>query len=257
MPDPRRQPTELSCSAGSDAARSAGGTYQGHTTRMLTALAAVLLLAAVFVQGAVANGGKTGGSNDQEVIRILARIAAHQTHGWSGDVLPIRKLEADLARDRRIVVSCGTVSRLGLRAARRAGHSARLVGSFTRRRLNGFDDGHVMLEVRLHVGWTVFDLDNNRRARAGVGISELVRDPRWQVIARDKPYEGAEVGAAPHTRYNRAAFADLGTWYRRILGVPTIRARGSNWFHDARERDRGLSLGFRWASGSLWKKLSN
>jgi hypothetical protein len=38
-----------------------------------------------------------------------------------------------------------------------------------------------------------------------------------------------------------------------VLGVPTIYARGYYWFHDTRERTRGLSLGYSKASGSYWR----
>jgi hypothetical protein len=223
--------------------------------RVLAALGSVLVLTAA--QGAAAKHGSADGSADQKVIKMLASIAAHQTHGWSGDTLPLETLEVDVTRGHRILVSCGTVAHLGVRAARRTGFASRLVGSFTRQELNGFDDGHVMLEVRLRRGWTVFDLDTNRRAPAGIGISELVQDPRWRTIARDPLYDEAEVAAGSHPDYDRAAFAHLGSWYRRVLGVPTIFAGGSIWFHDARYRSRGLSLGYRWARSGYWRRLND
>lgn len=223
--------------------------------RVLAALGVAALVLTTAVQSASARTSNR--SPDRKVTSILASIAAHESHGWRENALPPEVLEGELARGERIVVSCGPVSLLGVRAARRAGYPSRLVGSFTRQPLNGYDDDHVMLEVRLRRGWTVFDLDGNRRAPAGIGVSELVREPHWRIIAHDPLYEEADVAASEYPDYERAAFADLNAWYRRILGVPLIFARGSFWFHDARYRSRGLSFGFRWASSDYWGRLSN
>jgi hypothetical protein len=224
-------------------------------TRILVALGVTALALTTTVQSASA--GTTNRSPDRRVTRILASIAAQESHGWRQNALPPEVLEGELARGERIVVSCWPVSRLGVRAARRAGYRSRLVGSFTREPLNGYDDDHVMLEVRLRRGWTVFDLDGNRRAPAGVGVSELVREPRWRIIAHDPLYDEADVAASEYPDYERAAFADLDAWYSRILGVPLIFAGGSFWFHDARDRSRGLSFGFQWASGDYWRRLKD
>lgn len=230
------------------------------TPRLVASGAALALtgLLVLLVQGALASHDGGAGSSDQRVIGTLASIAAHQTHGWSGDAVPITELEADIAAGRRVVISCGTVARLGIRAARTAGYEARLVASITRDQLTG-DDGHTMLEVRLRQGWTVFDLDNNRMAQPGVGLSELVRAPSWRVIANDAPYNRAEIAATDDKlgpAYYRSVYAHLGAWYRRVLGVPLIYAHGFFWFHDAQERARAESFGYRWASGAHWLKLN-
>lgn len=225
-------------------------------SRMLAACCAAIALVAFTLPLALLKPAQAQGSSDRRIIGTLAGIASQQAHGWRQDKVPLSVLETKLADGARIAVSCGKVARLGVRAARRAGYQARLAGSFTRRRLNGFDDGHVMFEVRLREGWTVFDLDDNRMAPPGTGISELVRDPRWLLIADDFPYDRADLARDPHRKYDLAAFADLDAWYARVLGVPTIWARGSIWFHDADERARGLALGERWASLRFWRKLN-
>jgi hypothetical protein len=245
-----------------DAAGSRGRRADQNRMRRVLALLAAVLIPALLAQGAFANRrddpfAHRGHSHfDQRVTKILSRIAAHQVHGLSGDAIPISELESDLAAGQRIVVSCGTVAQIGVDAARQAGYEARRVGAFTRQRLNHYDDGHVLMEVRLREGWTVFDLDNNRMAPPGVGITELVRDPRWRLIAHDEPYDKAETAAGPHPNYDRAMFRHLDRWYRRVLGVPTIFGDDNTiWFHNRQERARGEALGYQWASGSYWRQL--
>lgn len=225
-------------------------------SRMLTLLAAGMALLAVVAPSASAQPRNS--HSDQRAIRIMSSIAAHQVHAYSGDKLPIGQLESDVAAGQRILVSCGTVSQVGVDAARRAGFEAREVGAFTRQPLNHYDDGHIMVEVRLSEGWTVFDLDNNRMAPPGVGITQIVRDPRWRMIAHDPAYDVAETEADPDPAYDIYMFTHMNVWYRRVLGVPTVwGADGTVWFHDGAERERGLSMGYQWASGRYWSKLNS
>jgi hypothetical protein len=127
------------------------------------------------------------------------------------------------------------------------------VGVFTRRRLNHYDDGHVLMEVRLREGWTVFDLDNNRMAQPEVGITELVRDPRWRLITHDEPYDKAEVAAEPHPNYERAMFRHLDRWYRRVLACrrssATTTPSGSTTGRNVRAAGRSATSGRAAATG--------
>jgi hypothetical protein len=232
-------------------------SHSALLTRSSTAIAAALIVCLTFTVQVAVGGGGSRPTDDWEAVELLTSIAADATHGWSGDKLPITTLESDLARGERIVASCGTMARLGVRAARRAGYQARMVAAFTRRPLKG-DDGHIMMEVKLNEGWTVFDLDNNRMALPGVGISELVQNPSWLLIADDRPYSKKEIAASTDLppSYYYDIFRDLDAWYRRVLGVPMIFAHGAYWFHDPLQRTRGLRLGERWASGAQWKKLN-
>jgi len=190
---------------------------------------------------------------------ILLTIASMQSHGWSGDQTPYPELEAQLHRDERIVVSCGTVANLGVRAVRAAGGRARLVGAVTRRPYNGYDDGHIMLELRTRRGWTLFDLDLNRRAPWGIGIAEQVaavrRDrARWITIASDPLYDVAE--AAECACGTEQVAADPRPWTRDIFGLPRYYVEARGWyFRDRVERSDAESLGHLWAPRKLWERL--
>jgi GAF domain-containing protein len=224
--------------------------------RMLAALGVVMALSAMVAQDAFADGAKAHTSRDQRIEAILGSLASQQAHGWRQDNVPLDELEAEVAQGQHIAVSCGTISSLGIRAAERAGYRARMVGAFTREQMNGFDDGHIMFEVRLNEGWTVVDLDNNRMAPPGTGISELVRDPRWVLIAHDSPYDKADLATDPNHDYDLYTYTHLKAWYRHVLGVPLIWANGVIWFHDAAQQARGLSLGHSWAGGKYWRTLN-
>jgi hypothetical protein len=177
-------------------------------------------------------------------------IAALQSHGYSGDSVSPPELEAQLARGERIVVSCGTVARLGIRAARRAGFDARLVATLTLGPYDdGFDDGHTMFEIKMPKGWTLWDLDTNAKAPEGVGVNEAVAGPiKWQTIGTDPVVAEGEWPA------------DLNAWRRRVFGVPLIFDEPQGvWYFRGRQRERVLEYGagsYRWASKWRWWRLT-
>lgn len=188
---------------------------------------------------------------------LLITIASLHTHGYSGDTVPLPELEAQMARGQTIVASCGTVEKLGVRAVLAAGGRAREVGTLTRDPWNGEDDGHMLMELWTKRGWTLFDLDTNRRAPWGIGIGEQVaagHDRKWITIAHDPLYAESEADVWPATR---AVFADLPAWYDHIFGIAGYYdpARGY-LFHDAAMRARAESYGWVWTDKATWRRLT-
>jgi hypothetical protein len=177
---------------------------------------------------------------------LLMTIASLHSHDWEGDQVPIPQLAAQVAQGQRIGGTCGTVSRVGVHMVREAGGQARLVGTLTRRAYNGSDDGHILTELRTKHGWTLFDLDYNRRAPWGVGVAQQVArvkdgQAKWVRISSDDTDP-----------------PDLRSWYRDIFGLPTyyVESRGGWFFRDRPERSDAESLGFAWAPQKLWNRLT-
>lgn len=184
---------------------------------------------------------------------MLAALAALQTHGYDEDGTPLDRLEAKLANGERIVVSCGTIARLGVRALTRGGYTARLVGGLTKDPYTGNDDGHIMLEVLVNGGWRVYDLDLNHTSDRSI-VDLVASHPRsWSVIAND-PLFVDNPDPAYQAWLDQWA-TNLDGWYDHILGIPTICYQGYWWFRDDGERSRAESLGFQYANAELWQTL--
>jgi hypothetical protein len=186
---------------------------------LLTAIAVALPLLGVGVDTAYAGA---------RVEHELTRLAARQTHGWTQDRLPLDQLEARILRGERIYVTCGTISRLAVLRLRRLGARARVVGAITLDQPNGYDDGHILVEVRAGRRWEVYDLDNNRKPiddnDRGMTIKQLVaaRKPRWHVIARDRKVSWAGTRWRELTEPTYASEAGLRRWYAHVLGIAVM-----------------------------------
>jgi hypothetical protein len=217
------------------------------------ALVVVVVAAAVFACDAKA----------ADYSSVMA-IAALQSHGFSGDAVPLEELEAQVARGERITVSCGTVAQLGVRAAERAGLRARLVATRTLDPYTG-DDGHMLFEIHTRKGWTLWDLDTNVRAPAGVGIDEVTAahgEIPWRSIASD-PLIAETTWTNPDgtTGYWNPSEADLHVWRHHIFGVPMVYSGPELglWYFRGPQRAavEASSSSYVWAGRATWEELTN
>jgi hypothetical protein len=78
---------------------------------------------------------------------ILANLASQLRYGLRDDELSADQLESRLAQGDVVECQCSNQAWLGVRAVRRAGGRARMVGSFLYPFRAGPGDGHVMMEV--------------------------------------------------------------------------------------------------------------
>jgi hypothetical protein len=198
---------------------------------------------------------------------ILTELAGQVTHGWRDDKVPLNVLEQRLVAGKRIVVTCGTVTLLARRSLQRAGIESRVVTTITRQPFNDIDNGHTMIEVRTPAGWEVWDVDNNRRAidahGHGMNIVQLVNagraGRRWERIADDRVYN--LTGATPRVAtYAKHLYADIETWYDRVLGVPLIQLPSGYGFGDAGQRERVEAYApgsYHWLAPAAWKQLQD
>ncbi len=215
---------------------------------------------------------ESGGTEDDEADQLLERIAADTTQGYIDDDLALPVQEARFKAGERLFISCGNVTLLAQRMLAEQGVDSRLVGTITREKLNGWDDGHTMLEVRIGGRWVLYDLANNRlavdRADRPVSLIEQLDagdDRRWRVLAHDRKIDLRGLSKSER-RYTTETFikGGLERWYDRVLGVPLIEepARsGRSVFHTGAPQVKRYtaihSSVYERVNGATWRRLSH
>lgn len=98
----------------------------------------------------------------QDVHALLSAVAWITTHGERDNSLPQAAL-LYAARTRKLSLTCGGIVGMARMLLDAYGIPSRAVHTFPLQDFDGFDDGHVMLEVyRGDLGhWALYDLDNN------------------------------------------------------------------------------------------------
>lgn len=172
----------------------------------------------------------------------MSALAWLTAHGTRDDLLSTAEL-IETAKRRTLSVTCGTVSHLAAFIARRAGVQARVVATRARTLLNGYDDGHILLEVLQSGRWVVYDLDANAMflSTDGVPMSllELSEAVRWCTYAIERlgAQPGVDIGHFRMDDYDLNFYAtymfgtqeQLRKWYDRILIVPILIDGDGYW----------------------------
>jgi hypothetical protein len=206
----------------------------------------------------------------------LWRLAGHlcrlQVHGWRHDDEGVGRW-TERARKGRLAMSCGNIARFVAYHLAARGHRARVVNLLTLEEHNGYDDGHVLLEVfdPREKRWVAFDPDMKCRFkhagryldlgeavalfRKGAAVElELFCQPAIDACAE-------EGGSREHAQYSLLfewAFRDARArqaWYRRMMQVPIVDgAAGALTEADGpRMRARGLARPVPWGP---WRRAA-
>lgn len=180
---------------------------------------------------------------------LMSFIGATYTHGNRDDNLSI----ADLRRvitNRRISVTCGTISRLLNNILSDLGSESRLAYSITTRSKNGLDDGHIMLEVWEASKWVLYDPDSRTMfgtKQRPLSVADLDSDFRPNVYKNVTPLgppltldhfgfvDSSGVDLSFLEERSRVSAKALGKWYRRVLGRVGVEMGGSVLFARSRE----------------------
>ena len=97
-----------------------------------------------------------------ELHAFMSALAWISVHGSGDDARPFEDLE-HLATQRKLSLTCGTLSNFASSLLGRIGVRARVVFTFSDGPYSGFDDSHMMIEVfrpDLH-NWVIYDIDND------------------------------------------------------------------------------------------------
>ena len=183
------------------------------------------------------------------VTKLMEYFSYLYTHGNRDDHLNADEL-IQLAKVRRISVTCGTVSRLLQQVLTELKIKSRIVQSITTRTRNGLDDGHVLLEVWSRKRWTLFDPDSRTMfgsIRNQLGVADLQNGfiPKVGVnitqlgppLTLDHFHFVTDTGVdlAFLEERSRISASALEQWYLRVLGRIGVESGGEMLFVRSRQ----------------------
>jgi hypothetical protein len=99
------------------------------------------------------------GNPKSDLRRFMSDLGYLYLHGNRDDALDNKQLQ-QLATWRKLSVTCGTISRFIQAILEEFRIESRIAVSITLQKLNGLDDGHIMLEIKTKKGWALFDPDS-------------------------------------------------------------------------------------------------
>jgi hypothetical protein len=188
---------------------------------------------------------RPNGSGEQRVVfkddkeLLIESLTWIKSHGDINDDLFLEQLRSR-AKTHKLVITCGTASKLIQSLLRDAGIESRIVVTMTLEKLNGYDNGHTMLEVNLGGKWVLYDFDNNVYFENGHPLSfeEFIAARGNYAI---KPISNAPAltvdrGKSDTTFYSEAVYSNLKEWYARVDDVGMIEMEGDYFFPDIPQR---------------------
>lgn len=160
--------------------------------------------------------------NGRELMSAVAWIV---THGSADDGLSDTEL-ADAAATRKVSTTCGVTARFAEWLASAHGFPVRRVSVTSTEPRNGYDDDHVLVELREDGAWAAHDLDQGvafERGGRPLSLAEAIGhaqtgDYDLVPLAADAAFDGTADFAFFNEFYGASTDA-LKEWYRHILGV--------------------------------------
>jgi hypothetical protein len=181
--------------------------------------------------------------------RFLGSLSRLQVHGWRHNHESNAEL-TERARKGRLSISCGKIVTFIAHHASAQGIRCRPVKAATAEQMNGYDDGHVLMEVfdPKERRWLLYDADAGCRFKANgryLNLGEAVRlyrsgrQAELEFLRKPAIDTYAEAGSpAEFTQYSlllESIFRDTASaqaWYARILQVPTVNGVQASSAHD-------------------------
>ena len=176
-----------------------------------------------------------------DVFSLLSAICWICSHGARDNARTHAEL-CRMAMTEKIIVTCGNLSQFALDLLAGLGVPLRRVAGTTLQELNGYNNGHQLLEVWLDGRWTLVDLDTKRffvRRGKRLNLMEfchavITGDYRFELISAAIPLAVGlfTVQGFDYGLWMEGAFTGdsaLRAWYRRVMMVPIQIDQGS-WF---------------------------
>jgi hypothetical protein len=202
------------------------------------------------------------------VWRLAGHLSRLQIHGWRHSDENIDQW-TERARTGRLSIACGSAVRFVSHHLEARGWRTRAVQVVTLEDHNGYDDGHVLMEVfdPEEQRWLLFDPDMKCRFRGdrgwldlaetvalyrGGGDAELVfvAPPAIDSYAEERaPRQFAQFSMMFESTLREAAVRQK--WYRRMFQTPVVDGAAGAWLPSDVARIRGVGA-TRLLSWKLW-----
>jgi len=184
----------------------------------------------------------------KDPVALLSAISWLAAHGSRDDSKSIAEWKS-IAQREKVIITCGSVAKMGVQLLHEQGIPARVVQSKTLAKLNTYDNGHVMMEAWIGGQWVLVDLDvkvmflrkGKRLSLLEFAAAALQGDYKFERISAAT---GIAVGCFVENNYDYGLFMEsafcneacLRRWYKRVMMLPLLRA-GDEWFISASPAD--------------------
>lgn len=168
---------------------------------------------------------------ESDVFRLLSSFAWIVKHGSGDDgyypdnidVLRGKLINSNLS------LTCGPLSFLFNKILNEMGIKSRIVSFSRDSNFNGFDDGHVVLEIMIRGKWTLVDLDNNiifmttnlqTISALQIALQPIYLESRLIIAGDSEDFLNFRDGSLNYSFYGESR--QLGTWYNELMRVVSI-----------------------------------
>jgi len=189
-------------------------------------------------------------ANEQRIVyknnphALLSGIAWLFVHGDRDNGEKNSKL-MQKATQEKLVATCGKITSFAKSILSEKKIESRIVSALTNDPLNGFDDSHVLIEVKFSDGWRVYDLDNNNvfkkqgRYLNLIELKEAFANNSFELekIADDPVIDATDFKASGYdfgfyTEQKLANDSLLKEWYKRIFGTVFVEQGNVYYYYD-------------------------
>jgi hypothetical protein len=168
---------------------------------------------------------------ERDVFRLLSSFAWVVKHGSGDDRYYPDNLDVlrKILINSNLSLTCGPLSIFFGKILKEMGIESRLVGFSRDSNFNGFDDGHILLEVKIGNKWSAVDLDNNNIfmtpdlqtvSALQISLQPVYLENLLRIADDEGDYFNFRDGALNYSFY--AESQQLNAWYGQILRVVSI-----------------------------------
>lgn len=181
---------------------------------------------------------------DGNIEALMSAVAWIFSHGDLDNGQSFEKLEKK-ALTEKLITTCGDISAFVQKLLAQEKIESRIVKGMTQEEYNGYDDSHIMVEVKVDGRWRLYDLDNNAVFKKN---GQYLNYYDFQKLVPSGDYEieklASDTGIAilgfkdKKTGYNFSFYGEerfsseetLKNWYKRVLQIPFIK-EGNTYFY--------------------------
>lgn len=194
-------------------------------------------------------------TNEQRIVfssdipALMSAISWIYSHGTRDNGLNFEVLSRK-AQKEKLVATCGGISNFIQKTLSQKGIESRIVIGLTQKPYNGYDDSHVMVEVKVDGRWLLYDLDNNANfkkdgqylnyydfqklvLKSDFEIEKLSADTGLAILGFEDKKTGYDYSFYQEERfYSEQALRD---WYKHVLQIAFIKDGNTYYYFDGDE----------------------
>lgn len=172
---------------------------------------------------------------ENNIVSLLSSLSWLTVHGSKDDATSFNSKYEKLLGD-KLSLTCGDISSFASSLLNRFNIENRIVNFVTLDEKNSYDNGHVLIEVKINSNYILFDLDNNqyfKRDEEYLNAKDFIGGVAWGEIELIKlsTDNNTDTQNFHLDKISLHGFVDyinndIKSWYKRVMQVPMITKNG-------------------------------